>query len=86
MVNKIIIYALTFALVGAVGYGIKEKIVNVKISSENEDLNLAVEKYEEMIKVIPFNVLSGERKEKANEEINSTLSNDNAIADGFHRL
>lgn len=86
MLNKILNYVLAVALAGALAYGIKAKIVNVKISSENEDLNRAVEHYEEMIKILPYNVLAKERKEKADEEINATLSNDDFIIDGIKWL
>lgn len=85
MLNKVLNYALIALLMIVSGYAIKTKVVNVKISSENEDLNKAVTHYEQMIKVLPYNVLAKERKEKANEEINITLSNDNII-DGIFRL
>ena len=85
MINKVIIYALVAALVASVGYAVKEKIVNIRISSENNDLNEAVSHYEEMVKILPYNVLAKERKEKANEEINATLGNDSVI-NGTFRL
>lgn len=65
---------------------ILEKMKSSKLETDNRNLNKAVSAYEELIKVVPFNRVVEERNENAEDEINATLSNVNAIHDGSYKL
>ena len=85
MITRIII---GIVLVIFVGLGTSLTLSNMKLNRleiENKNLNEAVIAYEELIKVVPFNRISKERSENAKDDINATLSNDNAIPDGLYR-
>ena len=86
MINKILVYIIIslFMFFGSVvviqHFKISKLEVNV-IQKEN-----AIQAYEELLKVIPFNHMVDERISNAKDDINATLDNNNAIIDGTYRL
>ena len=75
LIQKVIIGIMGAALIALGYYSIKQYFVNSSLEDENKYLNTAVVEYESIIKVLPFNVLTSERKDKANEDINATYNN-----------
>lgn len=86
MLTRILAYAL---LAVTLFSGVLIAIQHFKISKlevnviENEN---AIQAYEELLKVIPFNRMVEERSDNAEDEINATLNNSNGINDGVYRL
>lgn len=86
MFNKILIYALisVFMFFGSIVVIQHFKIAKLEVNVIEK--NNAIQAYEELLKVIPFNRMVEERIENVEDEINATLSDDNSIADGSYKL
>ena len=84
--ERIIIYVLGSVIIILGGYGFysKYRVKSLKeevIYLETENIRL-----EQLLKIKPFEAVNRDRKEKANNEINSTISNDDVIRDGTYRM
>ena len=86
MINKIILYAILLVFVGLTSVVVMQKFKIGTLESNTQELENAVSAYEELLRVIPFNRMIEERSDNANEDINSTLNDNNAISDGTYRL
>ena len=87
MINNILIYAFIalIALFGSVVAIQHFKIAKMEVNLIQKDN--AIQAYEELIKVIPFNRMVEERIGDAEDEINSTLNGYSpTIFDGAYRL
>ena len=80
--NSITVGIILF--VGMFGVVQYMKAENLKIEVHNKDM--AILAYEQVLKNVPFEALNTERKEKANEEINTTISNTAHVDDGNYSL
>ena len=76
--------ALLLAMMG--GYAFTEHRKAVKYSIDIQNKDDAIIAYEQLLKVVPFNSLTSERKDKADESINHIINSDNSIVDGKHGL
>lgn len=80
--NSIIVgIILSLTMFGIVQYA---KVGSLKTDVENRDK--AIQAYEQIIEVIPFNAMIGERSENANSKIDAALTNSSSVIDGTHRL
>ena len=86
MINKIILYAILLVFVGLTSVVVMQKFKIGTLESNTQELENAVSAYEELLRVIPFNRMIEERSDNANEDINNTLNDNNAISDGTYRL
>lgn len=86
MIERSIIYVLISIIVILGGYGYYSKYKVKSLREEVINLETEITRLEQLLKVKPFEAVNRDRKEKANEEINSTISNDNSIADGVYRM
>lgn len=86
MITKFLVYVILFITVSLGSFAITLYIENGSLEDDNKNKDQAIQAYEEIIKVIPYNTLAKERNSNAKEEINATLSNDNSIRDGHYRL
>ena len=88
LIQKVIIGIMGVALVALGYYSVKQYFVNIsneitinKQDTEIINLNTAVKEYENIIEIIPYQVLNKERGEKAHEDINTTY-HDNTLLIG----
>jgi len=88
LIQKVIIGIMGIALLSLGFYSAKQYFVNISneitINKQKTDiinLNTAVIEYENILKIIPYQVLNKERGEKAHEDINTTY-NDNTLLIG----
>ena len=86
MFNNIITYLLVTVIVVLGGYGFYKARVVIGLEEENQHQADAIVAYEQILKVVPFEALGEERRVKANEEINTTISNDDTLADITYKL
>ena len=76
--------AILLSMMGSYAFIEHRKAVKYSIDIKNKDD--AIVAYEQLLKVVPFNSLTSERKDRADESINHIISDDNSIVDGKHRL
>ncbi|MDM5264666.1 hypothetical protein PF327_10715 [Sulfurovum sp. XTW-4] len=84
--NKILIWVILVMLVSGIA---TIGTLYLKVQSQADTIDLrdqAIEAYEELIKVVPYNALAKERKDNANTEINATLSTTHSVSDGHYRM
>lgn len=86
MIDRLVIYVLTTIIVILGGYGYYSKYKVKSLREEVINLETEIIRLEELLKVRPFEAVNRDRKERANEEINSTINDDNTINDGTYRL
>ena len=86
MVERLIIYVLATIIIILGGYGFYSKYKVKSLKEEVIDLEAANTRLEQLLKIKPFEAVHRDRKDRANEEINTTFSNDNSIADGTYRM
>ncbi len=81
---------LTSILVGIIlfvsGFGIVQYMGKRSLEIENHNKDMAIVAYEAMIKTVPFEALTTERKEVADEEIIDIISDTTSIDDGSYSL
>ena len=77
-------------LIGAIllvsGFGIVQYMGKRSLETENHNKDMAIMAYEAMIKTVPFEALTTERKEVADEEIIDIISDTSIINDGSYSL
>lgn len=82
------IAVLFIACLGVIGWqwfgNLKLESTNKDLTTQNQNKDNAIQAYEQILKVLPFEVLNTERQGKANEEINSTIHDDGIIVDGVY--
>ena len=81
MINNLLI-AVIFAISGFSIWQYLEKN-SLEIDIHNKDM--AILTYEAMIKTVPFEALTGERKDNADEKVDIILHDDTAIFDGTYK-
>ncbi len=86
MIERIIIYILASIIVVLGGYGFYSKYKVKSLREEVVHLETENTRLEQLLKIKPFEAVNRDRKEKANDEINSAISNDSNIADGSYRM
>ena len=86
MVERIIIYILASVIVVLGGYGFYSKYKVKSLREEVIHLETENTRLEQLLKIKPFEAVNRDRKEKANEEINSTIHSDDAIPDNVYSL
>lgn len=86
MIERIIIYILTSIIVILGGYGFYSKYRVKTLTKEVIYLESENVRLEQLLKIKPFEAVNRDRKEKANDEINTTINNDNDISDGIYRM
>ncbi len=86
MIERIIIYILASIIVVLGGYGFYNKYKVKSLREEVIHLETENTRLEQLLKIKPFEAVNRDRKEKANNEINSTIHNDDSISDGGYRL
>lgn len=86
MINKILIYAIIAVTVffGSIVAIQHFKIARLEVNVIEKDN--AIQAYEELLKVIPFNRMVEERISNAEDEINATLNDSSSIPNGSYRL
>ena len=79
---------LTSILIGVIlfvsGFGVVQYMGKRSLEIENHNKDMAIMAYEAMIKTVPFEALTNERKEVADEEIIDIISDTSIISDGTH--
>lgn len=78
-VYKVFIGILLAVIMGLGTLSIKQWITNSRLEVDNNNLNIAVQEYDAMVQVIPYNVLNQERGGKAHEEINATINSNKLL-------
>lgn len=86
MIERSIIYVLTTIIVILGGYGYYSKYKVKSLKEEVIDLEAENIRLEQLLKIKPFEAVNRDRKDKANEEINSTIHSDDAIPDNVYSL
>ena len=86
MIERSIIYVLLTIIVILGGYGYYSKYKVKSLREEVIELGTEITRLEQLLKVKPFEAVNRDRKERANEEINATISNDDSILNGTYRL
>ena len=81
---------VTSILIGAIlfvsGFGVIQYMSKRSLEIENHNKDMAIMAYEAMIKTVPFEALTTERKEVADEEIIDIISDTTNIDDGSYSL
>ncbi len=81
---------LTSVLIGVIlfvsGFGAVQYMSKRSLEIENHNKDMAIMAYEAMIKTVPFEALTTERKEVADEEIIDITSDTTNIDDGSYSL
>ncbi len=85
-IERIIIYILTAIIVILGGYGFYSKYKVKSLREEVVHLETENTRLEQLLRIKPFEAVQRDRKEKANDEINSTINDGSNIADGTYRL
>ncbi len=79
---------LTSILIGVIlfvsGFGAVQYMGKRSLETDNHNKDMAIITYEAMIKTVPFEALTTERKEFADEEIIDIISDTNIISDGSY--
>lgn len=86
MIERSIIYVLATVIIILGGYGFYSKYKVKSLREEVIHLETENTRLEQLLKIKPFEAVNRNRKEKANEEINSTIHNDDAIPDNVYSL
>lgn len=86
MIERIIIYILTAIIVILGGYGFYSKYKVKSLREEVIELETENTRLEQLLKVKPFEAVVTDRKERANDEINTTIHSNDAIPDNVYRL
>ncbi len=86
MIERSIIYVMITVIIILGGYGFYSKYRVKSLREEVIHLETENTRLEMLLKIKPFEAVNRDRKEKANEEIDSTISNDSNIADGSYRM
>ena len=86
MIERAIIYVLVTIIVILGGYGYYSKYKVKSLKEEVIELETENTRLEELLKIKPFEAVNRDRKERANEEINATISNSNSIPDDTYSL
>ncbi len=81
---------LTSILVGSIlfvsGLGVVQYMEKRRLEIDNHNKDMAIMAYEAMIKTVPFEALTTERKEVADEKIIDIISDTTNIDDGSYSL
>ena len=86
ILTRAIIGGMAVMVILSGGVALTERWKNKRLTVEVKNQEDAIVAYEQLLKVVPYNALSGEWKGDADEEIRNALDNNDSISNGRKRL